>query len=167
MKRYIDVYSASSLIGFSHEDLLQIADVYAQAEKSWSNTTKKLFLHQNECSDSLLPALEMQTDLYINFLTSVAELARSKWTEFNLKMMGIGFGIMLVSLLIHLLSIKWVAKQCGALFTGRDSGILFGLIVACFVVVIRASSFLSNSYICEFSVAEYLLSYGSTFHFIC
>ncbi|XP_041007365.1 GPI ethanolamine phosphate transferase 3 isoform X2 [Juglans microcarpa x Juglans regia] len=159
VKRYIDVYSASSLIGFSHEDLLQIADVYAQAEKSWSNTTKKLFLDQNECSDSLLPALKMQVDLYVNFLTSVAELARSKWTEFNLKMMGTGFGIMLVSLLIHLLSIKWVAKQYGASFTCGDSGISLGLIVACFVVVIRASSFLSNSYILEEGkVANFLLA---------
>ncbi|KAG2713259.1 hypothetical protein I3760_04G168800 [Carya illinoinensis] len=159
VKRYIDVYSASSLIGFSHEDLLQIADVYAQAERSWSNTTKKLFLHQNECSDSLLPSLKMQIDLYVNFLTSVAELARSKWTEFNLKMMGTGFGIMLVSLLIHLLSIKWVAKQYGASFTCGDSGISLGLIVACFVVVIRASSFLSNSYILEEGkVANFLLA---------
>ncbi|XP_050271898.1 uncharacterized protein LOC126715366 [Quercus robur] len=159
VKRYVDVYSASSVIGFSHEDLLQIADVYAQAEENWSHTKKSL-LDKNECCDSLLPALKRQIDLYVNFLTSVAELARSKWTEFNLNMMGIGFGIMLVSLLIHFLAIKRVNKQYGASFTSRgDSGISFGLICACFVVIIRASSFLSNSYILEEGkVANFLLA---------
>lgn len=160
VKRYIDVYSASSLIGFSYEDLLQIANIYAQAEENWSHSTKRLLLHKNESSDSLLPALKMQIDLFVNFQTMVAELARSKWTEFNLKMMGIGFGIMLVSLLIHFFSIKRVARQHGASFTScGDSGISFGLIVACFVVVIRASSFLSNSYILEEGkVASFLLA---------
>jgi phosphatidylinositol glycan class O len=158
VKRYIDVYSASSVIGFSHEDLLQIADIYAQAEENWSHSTKRLLLQKNECSDSLLPALKMQIDLFVNFQTSVAELARSKWTEFNLNMMGIGFGIMLVSLLIHFFSIKRVTRQHGASVTScEDSGISFGLIVACFVVVIRASSFLSNSYICKLSVSEFAL----------
>lgn len=164
MKRYIDVYSASSLIGFSYEDLLQIANIYAQAEENWSHSTKRLLLHKNESSDSLLPALKTQIDLFVNFQTMVAELARSKWTEFNLKMMGIGFGIMLVSLLIHFFSIKRVARQHGASFTScGDSGISFGLIVACFVVVIRASSFLSNSYICKLSVSEFALLYHCMF----
>ncbi|XP_075651995.1 uncharacterized protein LOC142622418 isoform X1 [Castanea sativa] len=158
VKRYIDVYSASSVIGFSHEDLLQIADIYAQAEENWSHTKKSL-LDKNECCDSL-PVLKRQIDLYVNFLTSVAELARSKWTEFNLNMMGIGFGIMLVSLLVHFLAIKRVNKQYGASFTScGDSGISFGLICACFVVIIRASSFLSNSFILEEGkVANFLLA---------
>ncbi|KAF3942601.1 hypothetical protein CMV_030756, partial [Castanea mollissima] len=158
VKRYIDVYSASSVIGFSHEDLLQIADIYAQAEENWSHTKKSL-LDKNECCDSL-PVLKRQIDLYVNFLTSVAELARSKWTEFNLNMMGIGFGIMLVSLLVHFLAIKRVNKQYGASFTSHgDSGISFGLICACFVVIIRASSFLSNSFILEEGkVANFLLA---------
>ncbi|GMY19308.1 GPI ethanolamine phosphate transferase 2 [Fagus crenata] len=160
VKRYVDVYSASSVIGFSHEDLLQIADIYAQAEENWTHKMK-LLLHKNECDDdSLLPALNRQIDLYVNFLTSVAELARSKWTEFNLKMMGIGFGIMLISLLIHIVAIKRVNKQYGASFTScGDSGISFGLICACFAVVIRAGSFLSNSYILEEGkVANFLLA---------
>jgi phosphatidylinositol glycan class O len=156
VKRYVDVYSASSVIGFSHEDLLQIADIYAQAEENWTHKMK-LLLHKNECDDdSLLPALNRQIDLYVNFLTSVAELARSKWTEFNLKMMGIGFGIMLISLLIHIVAIKRVNKQYGASFTScGDSGISLGLICACFAVVIRAGSFLSNSYICKLAVSDF------------
>ncbi len=75
MKRYVDVYSASSVIGFSYEDLLQIADIYAQAEENWSRT-RKFLLHKNECCDSLLPALKKQIDLYVNFLTSIADLAK-------------------------------------------------------------------------------------------
>lgn len=166
MKRYVDVYSASSVIGFSHEDLLQIADIYSQAEENWSHTKKSL-LDKNECCDSL-PILKRQIDLYVNFLTSVAELARSKWTEFNLNMMGIGFGIMLISLLVHFLSIKRVSKQYGASFTSRgDSGISFGLVCACFVVIIRASSFLSNSFICKLHVSDFSWLYGCTFHLIC
>lgn len=160
VKRYIDVYSASSVIGFSDEDLSHIANIYAQAEDSWLHTTKKLLLNENECSQSLSSALKRQMDLYFNFLASVAELARSKWTEFNLKMMGIGFGIMLISLIFHFLAIKRVNKQCDVSFTScGDSGISFGPVFACFVVAIRASSFLSNSYILEEGkVANFLLA---------
>ncbi|CAB4286372.1 unnamed protein product [Prunus armeniaca] len=85
--------------------------MYAKAEEKWSHTTQKLLLHKKESHNELLPALRRQIDLYSEFLASVAELARSKWTEFNLKMMGTGLGIMLISLLIHFLAIKKVKEQ--------------------------------------------------------
>ncbi|XP_061989871.1 uncharacterized protein LOC133708427 [Rosa rugosa] len=150
VKRYIDIYSASSVIGFSHEDLLHIGNIYAKAEERWSHTTKKLLLHKKESCNELLPALKRQIEEYSAFLASVAELARSKWTEFNLKLMGAGLGIMVVSLIIHFLAIKKVKEQYGFSFTSSgDSGISLGLIFACFVGVIRACSFLSNSFILE------------------
>lgn len=153
MKRYIDVYSASSVIGFSSEDLLHITDLYAQAAEKWSLTTKSLLLYKNESSNSVLPALKRQIDVYSNFLANVAELARSKWTEFNLMMMSIGFSIMLVSVFIHILAIKRVKKQYDISFTSSgESETSFGLLFSCFIVVIRACSFFSNSYICKFHV---------------
>lgn len=153
MKRYIDVYSASSVIGFSREDLLHIADLYAQAAEKWSYTTKNFFIHKNESCDTVLPALKSQIDAYSNFLSSVAELARFKWTEFNLKTMAIGFGIMLLSIFIHILAITELKKKNGLSFSPfQDSGISFGLFFACFMVAIRAFSFFSNSYICKFQV---------------
>ncbi|CAL2230489.1 unnamed protein product [Prunus armeniaca] len=155
VKRYIDIYSASSIIGFSNEDLLHIASMYAKAEEKWMHTTQKLLLHKKESHNELLPALRRQIDLYSEFLASVAELACSKWTEFNLKMMGTGLGIMLISLLIHFLAIKNVKEQYGFSFTSSgDSGISFGLIFSCFMVVIRACSFLSNSFICNLRAVE-------------
>nr|XP_028951731.1 GPI ethanolamine phosphate transferase 3 isoform X1 [Malus domestica] len=150
VKRYIDIYSASAVIGFSHEDLLHIAGMYAKAEEKWSHATKKLLSREKEGQNELLPALKRQIDLYSDFLASVAELARSKWTEFNLKMMGAGLGIMLMSLLMHFIAIKKVKEQYGFSFTSSgDSGISFGLVFSCFMVVMRACSFLSNSFILE------------------
>ncbi|CAL5430115.1 unnamed protein product [Camellia sinensis] len=150
VKRYIDVYSASSVIGFSNEDLLHLSAMYSQAMENWSNTMINLLLHKNESCHTSLPDLRRQTDAYFSFLASVAELARSKWTEFNLKMMGIGFGVILISLLVHLLAIRRLDKLCGVHFLSHaESGISFGLTFSCLVVVIRACSFLSNSYILE------------------
>ncbi|CAL5354302.1 hypothetical protein CsSME_00042545 [Camellia sinensis var. sinensis] len=150
VKRYIDVYSASSVIGFSNEDLLHLSAMYSQAMENWSNTMINLLLHKNESCHTSLPDLRRQTDAYFSFLASVAELARSKWTEFNLKMMGIGFGVILTSLLVHLLAIRRLDKLCGVHFLSHaESGISFGLTFSCLVVVIRACSFLSNSYILE------------------
>ncbi|CAB4294462.1 unnamed protein product [Prunus armeniaca] len=124
--------------------------MYAKAEEKWSHTTQKLLLHKKESHNELLPALRRQIDLYSEFLASVAELARSKWTEFNLKMMGTGLGIMLISLLIHFLAIKKVKEQYGFFFyfIWRFWDFL-RLIFSCFMVVIRACSFLSNSFICK------------------
>lgn len=160
MKKYIDVYSASSVIGFSSEDLFHIADLYAQAAEKWVSHTKNFFTYKNESCNTVLPALERQIDAYSNFLASVAELARSKWTEFNLKLMAIGFGIMLLSICIHILAITKVKRQNAISFSASgDSGISFGLFFACFIVAIRACSFLSNSYICKFHIL-YKLCYG-------
>lgn len=159
VKRYIDVYSSSSLIGFSAEDMLHIAGAYAQANENRKHTTK-LLLNKTEDNNSLLPDLMREIEQYSNFLTSVAELARSKWTEFNLKMMTVGLGAMITSLVIHILAIYTICKETGVSLTSLgDSGIAFGFIFACFVVVIRAGSFLSNSYILEEGkVANFLLA---------
>lgn len=151
MKRYIDVYSASSVIGFSSEDLQQISNLYDQAEQSWANTTKNLLLCRNESCHSLLPGLTRQIDSYFSFLSNVSELAHSKWTEFNLNLMGIGLGTMLMSLFLIFRAIQWVhAPYKSLLLSPEDSGISFEFIFAFFVVAIRACSFLSNSYICKF-----------------
>ena len=153
MKRYIDVYSASSVIGFSREDLSHIADLYTQAADKWSYTTKNFFIYKNESCNTVLPDLKRQIAAYSNFLSSVAELARSKWTEFNLKIMAIGFGIMLLSIFIHILAITEVKKKNGISFSpSQDSGTPFRLLFACFMVALRAFSFFSNSYICKFHV---------------
>ncbi|CAM8935128.1 unnamed protein product [Rhodiola kirilowii] len=90
VKRYIDVYSAASVDGFSSEDMMHIADDYAQAQRRWSQTVKILQSHKNKSCHISLPTLQGQIDAYSRFLDGVAELARSKWTEFNMKMMGVG-----------------------------------------------------------------------------
>lgn len=146
MKRYIDVYSASSVIGFSREDLSYISDLYAQAEENPSCSFKNTSQYKDRSSNSLLPSIKRKVDTYLKFLRSVAELARSKWTEFNLQMMGFGFGILVLSLLFHFLAIKGTLFQ----FPFGDYEISLGLVFAYTVVVIRACSFLSNSYICKF-----------------
>ncbi|CAM8937539.1 unnamed protein product [Rhodiola kirilowii] len=89
VKRYIDVYSAASVDGFSSEDMMHIADEYAQAQRRWSQTVKILQSHKNKSCHISLPTLQGQIDAYSRFLDGVAELARSKWTEFNMKMMGV------------------------------------------------------------------------------
>ncbi|XVE52811.1 hypothetical protein DITRI_Ditri02bG0154100 [Diplodiscus trichospermus] len=159
VKRYIDVYSALSVIGFSSEDLFEISDLYAKAEENWSYT-KNLLLYKNESCSTSLPDLKKQIVAYFDFLSYVAELARSKWTEFNLKMMAIGIGIMLLSLCSHFLAIKKVNKSnVVSLPSSRDSGISFGLTLTSFIVVIRACSLLSNSFILgEGKVANFLLA---------
>ncbi|KAF2321987.1 hypothetical protein GH714_005233 [Hevea brasiliensis] len=159
VKRYIDVYSASSMIGFSSEDLLLISDIYYQAEEKWSHTKKSLF-YKNESGHSLLPVLKRQIGAYFNFLSNVSALARSKWTEFNLRMMGIGLVIMLISLLIIFLAI-WQANRPHTVFLlpSGDNRISFDLIFAFFIVAIRACSLFSNSYILEEGkVAIFLLA---------
>ncbi|CAL0306918.1 unnamed protein product [Lupinus luteus] len=160
VKRYIDAYSASSAVGFSHDDLSRIASVYAQAEDHWSHSTKQLLIDRNNGSDTLIPVLERQINAYFNFLSTVAELARSKWTEFNLNLMGTGIGIMLISLIFQFLAIVRANKQHS--FTSsssRDSSITSAVAFSIFLLGIRACSFLSNSYILEEGkVANFLLS---------
>ncbi|XP_071713897.1 uncharacterized protein [Rutidosis leptorrhynchoides] len=140
VKRYIDVYTASSLIGFSIDDLKHVENMYAQAV-NWSDS-----VHDS----TSFVTLKKQIDLYSDFLASVTELARSKFTEFNLKMMGIGFGILLTSIFIHLVVIKRVDNiYIADLPLHKTTTYTFGLIVSCIIVVARACSFLSNSYILE------------------
>ncbi|CAN1842404.1 GPI ethanolamine phosphate transferase 3 [Linum perenne] len=140
VKRYIDVYSASSIIGFSSEDLVHISNKYAQLEENWSRAIKKLFSLQIESIPSFLPQITKQISAYLDFLSNVSELARSKWTEFNMKMMGVGLGTMLLSLFMISLAIRSITT---------DSGISFESVFALAIVIIRACSFLSNSYILE------------------
>lgn len=150
MKRYIDIYSASSVIGFSSEDLLHISDMYAQAEENWSCSSENLLLFKDEsCYSSL--TLKRKIDAYFKFLLNVAELARSKWTEFDLKMMGIGFVIILISLPIYFLAMMTKSVNGFSPLLFGDSEVFVKLVFALFMVVIRACSFLSNSYICKLS----------------
>ncbi|KDP43914.1 hypothetical protein JCGZ_20924 [Jatropha curcas] len=158
VKRYIDVYSASSMIGFSSDDLLHISDVYNRAEEKWSST-KEALLYKNESCHPLLPGLSSQIDVYFKFLSNVSELARSKWTEFNLKMMGTGLVIMLISLFIIFLAIQLENMPHIFHSSSGDSRISFDLIFATFIVAIRACSLFSNSYILEEGkVANFLLA---------
>ncbi|KAI3780556.1 hypothetical protein L2E82_10540 [Cichorium intybus] len=140
VKRYIDVYTASSVIGFSIDDLKHVEEMYSHA-LNWSNSLDDV---------ASFDALKKQIDLYSNFLASVAELARTKFTEFNLRMMGIGFGILLMSIFVHLLIIMRVDHMHKDVFApNKTSAVPFGLIVSCIIVAARACSFLSNSYILE------------------
>lgn len=141
------------MIGFSSDDLLHVENLYAEAEATFGRKMDALS-YNSEHSRS---ALKSQIDAYFKFLASVAELARSKWTEFNLTLMGIGLGMMLLSLLVHILAIKMVNElHNGSFNPSGNSGISFGLIFAFFIVVIRACSLLSNSYICKFRIPKYL-----------
>ncbi|CAI9113243.1 OLC1v1013816C1 [Oldenlandia corymbosa var. corymbosa] len=158
VKRYIDAYSASSAIGFSGKDLVYISDLYANAQELWSKNIKYP-CESNSCFLSS-SVLKMQIDRYSNFLSTVAGLARSKWTEFNLRLMTCGFCLMVVSLFVHVYIIKRLDKQFQhhVHFSG-DSGISFTAVVAWGVVLIRAFSFLSNSFILEEGkVASFLLA---------
>ncbi|CAI8610891.1 unnamed protein product [Vicia faba] len=161
VKRYIDAYSASSAVGFSHDDLSRIASVYAAAENHWLHSTKKLLLDNDGDSDALMPALNWQIDAYFKFLTTVAELARSKWTEFDLNMMGSGIGIMLMSLIFQVFAILRASKQLGvnSSSSSGNSSIVTPSIFTLFLLGIRSCSLLSNSYILEEGkVANFLLS---------
>ncbi|XP_047334184.1 GPI ethanolamine phosphate transferase 3 [Impatiens glandulifera] len=141
IKRYVDLYSASSVIGFSNEDLLRVRDMYAKASENWMHVGSR---------NASLPDLEKQIHLYSSFMASIAELARSKWTEFNLTLMGVGFAVMMVSLFVHFFSIWRLEKLSGVYFGSHDnSGISVGFICACSMIFIRACSLLSNSYILE------------------
>lgn len=141
IKRYVDLYSASSVIGFSSEDLLRVRDVYAKAAENWMHVGSR---------NVSLPDLEEQIHLYSSFMASVAELARSKWTEFNLTLMGVGFAVMLVSLFVHFFSI-WRLEKLSSVYFGshKNSWVSAGFICACSMIFIRACSLLSNSYILE------------------
>ncbi|XP_028773569.1 GPI ethanolamine phosphate transferase 3-like [Neltuma alba] len=160
VKRYIDVYSASSAVGFSSDDLSRIASTYAQAESHWLHSTKKLLSGSKNGSDTILPTLQKQIDAYFNFLATVAELARLKWTEFDLKLMISGILIMLLSIIFQILSILRGNKQLGIFMPLSGASGIFSISTLAYVLLaIRACSFLSNSYILEEGkVANFLLA---------
>ncbi|KAF9612853.1 hypothetical protein IFM89_004263 [Coptis chinensis] len=164
VKRYINTYSESSVIGFPSEDLAHLENMYAQAQHNWSNRVKESLLPQNEvgngsCSTLLIDDLQWQIEAYSNFLASVTELARSKWTEFDLLIMAIGLGILLLSLFIHLYFIERTNNlQQFSYPSIVDAKISLRSILVLLLVAIRGCSFLSNSYILtEGKVANYLL----------
>uniref|UniRef100_A0A803LWD1 GPI ethanolamine phosphate transferase 2 C-terminal domain-containing protein n=2 Tax=Chenopodium quinoa TaxID=63459 RepID=A0A803LWD1_CHEQI len=149
VKRYIDVYSASSVIGFPSEDLLHVADMYSQAQENWLHVVKGSLSHMNESCPSSSPALMRQIDMYAHFLDSVIGLARSKWTEFNLKLMVVGLSIIFLSLLVQVFAIKRMNTFYESSLSTRFPEASVGLVFSVFAVIIRACSFLSNSYILE------------------
>ncbi|KAJ8444087.1 hypothetical protein Cgig2_025088 [Carnegiea gigantea] len=148
VKQYIDVYSASSVIGFSSEDLSDVADIYSEAENSWLHVVKDSLSCTDESCASL-PALRKQIGIYLQFIESVIGLARSKWTVFDLKLMVIGLSVIFLSLLVQLFAIGRANKFFGSSVSARSIKPSVGLIFAIFVILVRASSFLSNSFIME------------------
>lgn len=154
MKRYIDLYSASSVIGFPKEDLLHVAEVYAQAQAIWTAHVNNTFISGSEaprktCVSSSSVLLE-QIDAYSDFLATVATLGRSKWTEFDLKLMGVGLCILLMSLIFQLVAIRRAKKLCHTFYPSVTNPCISVRSMSTLgVVAIRACSFLSNSYICE------------------
>lgn len=149
VKRYIDVYSNSSVVGFSSDDMSRISDQYSAAEHHWSNSVKHLLMDNDGNEDSTnTSALKAQIAAYLKFFSSVAELARSKWTEFNLSLMITGFGMLVISLILQCLAIFHGDNKPYAVATGLSTGAAFTI----FIVLIRACSFLSNSYICKLQV---------------
>ncbi|CAH2072540.1 unnamed protein product [Thlaspi arvense] len=155
VKRYIDVYSNSSVVGFSSDDMSRISDLYSAAEQSWSKSVKHILMDSNGDENSTkISALKDQIAAYLSFFSSVVELARSKWTEFNLNLMITGFAILVISLILQSLAIFHGDKTYAV-----DSWLSTGAAFTLFIVLIRASSFLSNSYILEEGkVANFLLA---------
>lgn len=94
--------------------------------------------------------LKWQVGSYSNFLDRVAELARSKWTEFDLREMGAGLFTLLLSIIFHLFSVRGIKVHFLKHGLPYDQSGIFPIFAA-LVVVIRAFSALSNSYICKFS----------------
>lgn len=127
-------------MGFPTDDLCRITDLYNKAQSSWSGSKNSPCMPENG-----------SIDRFSNFLLSFTTLARSAWTEFDLKLMGAGLGIIIVSIICHILMFRRVHSLSNAYdnktLKSRD---LFRIYVAFLLVAVRAVSFLSNSYICEF-----------------
>ncbi|MQL92224.1 hypothetical protein Taro_024846 [Colocasia esculenta] len=170
VKRYIDLYSSTSVIGFPSEDLQHLDVIYSQAQANWSNYIKAVNSSGIDVSlqntSMTLPFFQAQINAYMIFLKKVAELARSKWTEFDLKMMSVGFGILVASLLFQLFYIRRVNQLCQtSCQSTANSGISLKLVIAMFLVAIRAISFLSN--MTEGKVAIFLLATTAIIDFHC
>ncbi|CAD6239125.1 unnamed protein product [Miscanthus lutarioriparius] len=103
VKRYIDQYSATSVIGFPLEDLQHITDLYSRAQENWSASliTSSSETGSQEKVEGKGSVLLQQIDAYNDFLQSFAKLARSAWTELDLWSMGVGLLLMILSVIIQ------------------------------------------------------------------
>lgn len=114
VKRYIDLYSKSSIIGFSPEDLVQLEDIYAQSQATFSSVREEQSSSE-DCFDNgkcemKISILQRQIDAYYKYLEATAELARSKWTQFGLKTMIFGLVLLILSVAVHLTALSSVGK---------------------------------------------------------
>ncbi|CAL4964450.1 unnamed protein product [Urochloa decumbens] len=163
VKRYIDQYSATSVIGFPSEDLQHITNLYSRAQTNWSaslRTTCSSEMGSQEKLEGKGPVLRQQVDAYTDFLQTFAKLARSAWTEFDLWSMGIGLVLMILSVIIQACMLVKFNTICQSSDQkSASSSIIPKLAFAFALVAIRAASFLSNSYIlAEGKVANFLLA---------
>ncbi|KAJ3681307.1 hypothetical protein LUZ60_015796 [Juncus effusus] len=143
VKRYIDQYSSTSVMGFPTEGLHKLTNIYNEAQNKWQNSKK------SPCNSKTSSTI----DSFSDFLLSFATLARSAWTEFDLRFMGLGLGIMVISIIFHVFALSKLQKFC------QKSIDRVGFCIAFALVMIRAVSFLSNSYIlAEGRVANFLLA---------
>ncbi|VAI28622.1 unnamed protein product [Triticum turgidum subsp. durum] len=152
VKRYIDQYSGSSIIGFSAEYLHHVEELYSKAQANWSEVLKSTCPSETakgeEFKESASSALQLQIDAYSSFLESFAKLARSAWTEFDLWLMGTGLLLMILSVITQ----AYILVRLNAVCQPSDqecasSRIIPKLFFAFTLVTIRAASLLSNSYI--------------------
>ncbi|KAJ4802575.1 GPI ethanolamine phosphate transferase 3 [Rhynchospora pubera] len=149
VKRYIDSYSATSVMGFPSDDLHYITKLYNEAQSRWSDSKNRSCKPENGTIDE-----------FSDFLLSFATLARSAWTEFDMKLMGVGLGIFIISIIFHLFVFERVQSLSNVYDnkTQKSSNHL-QIYVAFLLVAVRAVSFLSNSYIlAEGRVANFLLA---------
>ncbi|XP_062190830.1 GPI ethanolamine phosphate transferase 3 isoform X2 [Phragmites australis] len=164
VKRYIEQYSATSVIGFPSEDLQHIADLYSKAQANWSAslriTCSSETGSQEELREGKSSVLQWQIDAYTNFLQSFAKLARSAWTEFDLWLMGIGLLLMILSVITQACALVKLNTICQPSDQEHaHSRVIPKFFFAFSLVAIRAASFLSNSYIlAEGRVANFLLA---------
>lgn len=152
VKKYIDHYSASSVIGFPKGDLVAVEDMFANIQNDYTYYRERSFFDKEsdrEFRVNKSAILKWQVGSYSNFLDRVAELARSKWTEFDLREMGAGLFTLLLSIIFHLFSVRGIKVNFLKHGLPYDQSGIFPIFAA-LVVVIRAFSVLSNSYICKF-----------------
>lgn len=163
VKRYIDQYSATSVIGFPSEDLQHMMDLYSRAQKNRSaslTTTCSSETGSQEKLEGKSSVLQQQIEAYTDFLQSFAKLARFAWTEFDLWSMGAGLLLMILSVIIQACTLVNLNTACQPKDQkNASSSIISKLFFAFALVAIRAASFLSNSYIlAEGRVANFLLA---------
>ncbi|KAG2587680.1 hypothetical protein PVAP13_5NG163400 [Panicum virgatum] len=164
VKRYIDQYSAASVIGFPSEDLQYITNLYSRAQANWSASLRFTCSSETGSQEKLKEGkgsvLLQQIDAYTDFLQNFAKLARSAWTEFDLWSMAIGLLLMILSVIIQAYTLVKLNTICQPSDQKSASSIIIRKLVFAFALVaIRAASFLSNSYIlAEGRVANFLLA---------